>query len=115
MRDVPLLAPAEIETEGETQVTIVARPDLDFLIAQFKQVIESGIRLINPQTPGDWIQRPDYLFDILFGDLLAITYPLGGCSPDFDADGVLISVSCVGAAQGSDISPFVADNMADLP
>lgn len=88
--------------------------DIAMLINQFSQLIESGIRVSNPQTPGDWISRPDYQFDVLFGDLLAKAYPLGGCSPVLDGNGTLIKVSCLAPVQGSDISPFVADFMADL-
>jgi len=84
------------------------------LINQFSQLIESGIRVSNPQTPGDWISRPDYQFDVLFGDLLAKAYPLGGCSPVLDGNDTVIKVSCLAPVQGSDISPFVADFMADL-
>lgn len=88
--------------------------DIAMLINQFSQLIESGIRVSNPQTPGDWISRPDYQFDVLFGDLLAKAYPLGGCSPVLDGNGTVIKVSCLAPVQGSDISPFVADFMAEL-
>jgi len=107
--------PIEIETALPIPVMISTGPNLDFLIGQFNFILETGVRLINPQTPGDWILRPDYLFDILFGDLLAMTYPLGTCTPVFGDDGALIRISCIEPDQGSDVSTLVAEFMADLP
>jgi len=89
--------------------------DIARLINQFALVTESSVRISNPQTPGDLILRPDYPFDILFGDLLANLYPLGGCLPVFDDTGAVASFSCIAPAHGSDISEFVDTYMADLP
>jgi len=88
--------------------------DVALLVSQFAQVIEAGIRISNPQTPGDLILRPDYPFDILFGDLLANLYPLGGCLPVFDDTGAVAGFSCIAPTHGSDISEFVDDYMAAL-
>ncbi|MEM1049569.1 MAG: right-handed parallel beta-helix repeat-containing protein, partial [Pseudomonadota bacterium] len=88
--------------------------DLPGLVSEFAFRTEGFTRVGNPQTPGDWILRPDVSFDIVFGDLLADRYGLGGCSPVLDADGAVTGFACIAPAGGSDISPFVVDFMADL-
>lgn len=88
--------------------------DVPRLVSEFAFRTEGFVRVSNPQTPGDWILRPDVSFDILFGDLLADAYGLGGCSPVVDADGAVTGFACIAPAGGSDISPFVVDFMADL-
>ncbi|MGD1886400.1 MAG: beta strand repeat-containing protein [Cohaesibacteraceae bacterium] len=66
-----------------------------------------SVRTTNIQTPGDWIARPDFSYQILANNPLREDYPLGTCLVEvIDVDGTAVPL-CINPAGQPDPSPSI--------
>ena len=77
-------------------------------------LIDFGIPTTNVQTPGDRILRPAFPFLRPFGNPMDEPWPLGTCLVSENGDVIVVGFACIAPAEGSDISAYVADYMADV-
>ncbi len=75
---------------------------------------ELGIRSTNAQTPGDWILRPEYVFEILASNILEQRYGLGRSAAVVDAGNPEGRPVCTACETGSDISLWLDRYLSNL-
>ena len=101
-------------TVANVVVTGAVPIDLTAILNEFFGIIDDGITTTNIQAPGDPILRPIFPFLSPFGNPMDEPWPLGTCLVSETGDVIVVGFACIAPAEGSDISPFVADYMADV-